>query len=72
MEDTKAETTTDELEVVQVFRIDSGRRIDLQCVIVVRGVFEKTVEWIEHLVRKQEKELSEPTTIIIGDQPGCS
>jgi hypothetical protein len=34
-------------------------RIDLKGVVVVSGVFEKTVEGIEHFVRKEEEKFSE-------------
>jgi hypothetical protein len=58
VENGKTDNTSDELEVVQMFRVNAGVRVDLQGVVVVCGVFEKTVERIEHLVRKQEEEFS--------------
>ncbi len=39
-----------------MFIIDSGMRVDLEGVIVVSGVLEKTVEWVEHLMGEQEEE----------------
>jgi hypothetical protein len=50
VENGKTDNTSDELEVVQMFRVNAGVRVDLQGVVVVCGVFEKTVERIEHLV----------------------
>jgi len=64
MEDSETDDSSDELEVVQMFRVDTRMRVDLQRVVVVGGVLEKAVEWVEHLVGKQEEELSRQTTII--------
>lgn len=47
MEDSQTQAPTNELEVVQVFRVDSGMRVDLQGVVVVSRILEKTVEGIE-------------------------
>lgn len=47
MEDRKSETASDELEVVQMFGINTGMRVDLKSVIVMGRVFEQAVEWIE-------------------------
>lgn len=47
MENSKAQASTNEFEVVQMFRIDTRVRIDLQGVIVVCRVLEKTVEGVE-------------------------
>lgn len=58
MEDAQAEATANELEVVQMLRIDARRRVDLEGVVVVRGVFEQTVEGVEHLVREKEEEFT--------------
>ena len=44
-----------------MFRVDARVRIDLKSIVVVGRVFEKAVERIEHFVRQQEKELSEPS-----------
>ena len=56
VEDTETKTSTNELEVVQVLRVHSRRRVDLQGVVVVRRVLEQAVEGVEHLVREQEEE----------------
>jgi hypothetical protein len=47
-----------------MLRIDARVRVDLQGIIVVRRVFEKTVEGIEHLVRKEEEEFTGQTTVV--------
>ena len=60
VEDTETQATPDELEVVQVLRVDTRRRVDLQRVVVVRRVLEQTVERVEHLVREQEEEFPAP------------
>jgi hypothetical protein len=58
VEDTQSEHTSDKLEVVQVFRVDSRIGVDLQRVVVVRRVLEQAVERVEHFVREQEEEFS--------------
>ena len=58
MEDGKANNTTDEFEVSQMLRIDARVRVDLERIVVVRRVLEKTVEGVEHLVREKEEEFS--------------
>ena len=50
MENTQTEASTNELEIIQMLRIDARCRINLQRVIVMRGVFEQAVKWIEHLM----------------------
>ena len=65
MEDAQTETSSDELEVVQMLWIDTGSRIDLESIVVVGGVLEQAVEWIEHLVGQQEEEFS--TTVSAYD-----
>jgi hypothetical protein len=58
MKDAQAQATTDELEIVEMFGVDAGRRVNLQRIVIVRRVLEKAVEGIEHFVRKQEEKLS--------------
>jgi hypothetical protein len=65
MEDTKTKTSTNELEVVQMFRVDTGCRVDLERIIVVGRVLEQAVEWIEHLMGQQEEEFSVSMLVII-------
>ena len=50
MEDRQDHAAANELEVVQVFRVDPRRGVDLEGVVVVGGVFEEAVEGVEHLV----------------------
>lgn len=61
VEDGQTNDTADKLEVVQMFRINAGVRIDLQGVIIVGGVFEETVERIEHFVGEEEEEFTVPS-----------
>ena len=58
MEDTETNTTPNEFEVIQVFGVYTRVGIDLESVIVMCGVLEKTVEWVEHLMREEEEEFS--------------
>ena len=58
MENSKANNSSNKLKVVEMLRIDAGVRVDLKGVVVVSRVFEQAVEWIKHLMRKQEEELS--------------
>ena len=59
VEDGKTNNSANEFEVVEMFWVDAGVRVDLQGVIVVSRVFKQTVERIKHLVREQEKEFPE-------------
>jgi len=58
MEYTETKASTDELEVVQMLRVDTGCRVNLERIVVMGRVLEETVEWVEHLMRQQEKEFS--------------
>jgi hypothetical protein len=58
VENGQTNNTTNELEVVQMFRVDAGVRVDLESVVVVCWLFEQTVEGVEHFVGKQEEEFS--------------
>lgn len=58
VEDTQTQATTDKLEIVQVFGVDARCRVDLERIIVVGRVFEEAVEWVKHLMREEEEELS--------------
>jgi len=64
VEDGQTNNTSNELEIVQVLRVDAGMRIDLEGVVVVRRVFEQTVERVKHLVREQEEEFTRQTSVI--------
>jgi hypothetical protein len=65
MEYAKTEASTNEFEVVQMLGVDTGCRVDLERIIVVGRIFEKTVKWIEHLMREQEEEFSVPMLVIM-------
>ena len=58
MKDGQPDNSPDELEIVQVLRVNAGMGIDLQSVIIVGGIFKETVERIEHFVRKKEEEFT--------------
>ena len=58
VKNTETEASTDEFEIIQMFGIDTRSRVDLEGIVVVGGILEQTIEWIEHLVRKQEEEFS--------------
>ena len=59
MENRQTDDSADELEVVEMLGVDTGVGINLQGIIIVRGVFEETVERIEHFVREEEEEFTE-------------
>jgi hypothetical protein len=50
MENRQSDNSANELEVVQMFGVDAGVRVDLKGVIIVCGVFKKTIEGVEHFV----------------------
>ena len=72
MEDTQAQATTDEFEVIEMLRVDTRRRIDLKCVVIVCRIFKKTVEGVKHLVRQEEEEFStvDASRSIFSMEPG--
>ena len=53
MEDGETQASTDELEVVEMLRVDPGMRVDLERVVVVRRILEETVEGIELQMQRQ-------------------
>lgn len=53
---------TNELKVLEVIRVDVGRRVDLQTVVVLASVLKQTVHGVQHLMREQEKPFPESTT----------
>ena len=59
VEDGQPETSPDELEVLEMFRVDARGRVDLQSVVVVRRVLEEAVRGVEHLVRQEEEPFPE-------------
>jgi hypothetical protein len=58
MENCQTDYSADELEVVQMLRVDARVGINLEGIVVVSGVFEETVERIEHFVGKEEEEFT--------------
>lgn len=46
----QTDDTSNELEVVQVLRVDVGVRVDLKGIVVVGRVLKETIEGVEHLV----------------------
>lgn len=50
MEDTKTQASSNKFEVIQVLRVDTRRRINLEGIVIVRGVLEETVEGVKHLM----------------------
>lgn len=62
---------TNELKVLEVIRVDVGRGVDLQTVIVLAGVLKQTVHGVQHLMREQEKPFPESATTgqTLGKRP---
>lgn len=58
MENRQTDYSADELEVVQMLWVDARVGINLESVVVVGGVFEETVEGVEHFVGKEEEEFT--------------
>lgn len=53
---------SNELEVLEVIRVDVRGRVDLQTVVVLSSILKKTVHGIQNLVGQQEKPLPENDT----------
>lgn len=66
MEDRQTNDTANKLEVVQMLWINAGMRIGLQGIIIVSGIFEETVEGIEHFVGEKEEKF----TVVISNHYG--
>jgi len=58
MENRQSDNSPDKFEVVEVFRVDTRVRVDLKSVVVVSGVFEQTIERVEHFMRQEEEEFA--------------
>lgn len=58
MENGETEATSDELEIVQVFWVDTRCWIDLKGIVVRGRVLKQAVKRVEHLVREQEEEFT--------------
>lgn len=59
MKNSQTDHTADELEVIEVLGVNARVRINLQGIIIVGGIFEQTVEGIEHFVGEEEEEFTE-------------
>jgi len=58
VEDSQTYNAANELEVVQMLWVHAGVRVDLQGIIIMGGVFEKTVERVKHFMGKKEEEFT--------------
>ena len=50
MEDSKPKTSPNELEIAQMIWVNPRCRIDLKGVVVVCGILEQSIAWIEDLM----------------------
>jgi hypothetical protein len=50
VENAEAQTSPNEFEIIQMFRIDARCWIDLESVVVVCRILEEAVEGVEHFV----------------------
>jgi hypothetical protein len=55
VEDAKANEPTNKLEIVQLFGVDTGSRVDLKPGLIMGGILEHAVERIGHAAREQAK-----------------
>ena len=62
MEDAQSQATANELEVVEMFWVDTRRWVNLEGIVVVCGVLEQAIEGVEHLMGKEEEEFTEATS----------
>ena len=58
MEDGQSDHAANKLEIVQMFRVDAGMRVNLQGVVVVCRVLEETIERVKHFVGEEEEEFT--------------
>ena len=58
MKNGEADHASNELEVIEMLRIDTRVRIDLKGVVVVGRVFKETVEGVKHFMGEEEEEFS--------------
>lgn len=63
VEDSQTNHSADELEVIEMLGVHARVGINLQGVIIVGGVFEETVERIEHFVGEEEEEFTRQVSI---------
>lgn len=70
MENGQTDYASDEFEVVEMLGIDAGMGIDLEGIIIVGGVFEKTVKRVKHFVRQEEEKFSAGLLIRVNIRVG--
>jgi hypothetical protein len=63
MENSQTDHSADELEVIEMLGVHARVGINLQSIIIVGGVFEETVEGIEHFVGEKEEEFTGKVSI---------
>jgi hypothetical protein len=63
MEDSQTDHSANELEVIEMLGVHTRVGINLQCIIIVGGVFEETVERVEHFVREEEEKFTREVSI---------
>ena len=63
VENRQTNNTADKLEIVEMLGVNSRVGINLQGVIIVGGVFEETVEGIEHFVGEEEEKFTVSVSI---------
>jgi hypothetical protein len=70
MEDGETDHAANEFKVAEMFGVDARVRVNLQGVVVVGGVFEETVEGVEHFVGEEEEELSAMGSVVLMEYIG--
>lgn len=58
MENSQTDHSANELKVVKMLGVDARVGINLQGIIIVGGIFEETVERIEHFVGEEEEKFT--------------
>ena len=47
--------STNKFEIMQMVRVDKGRSVDLEAVVVLVGILEQAVHWVQHLMGQQKE-----------------
>jgi hypothetical protein len=47
--------STNKFEIMQMVRVNKGRSVDLEAVVVLVGVLEQAVHWVQHLMGQQKE-----------------
>lgn len=69
VEDCQADNSANELEVIEVLWVDTRVGINLQGIIIVGGVFEETVEGVEHFVGQEEEKFTGKSLVLACNRP---